>query len=254
MTHPFAQDMAETGVHFALRPNAGFNWFQVMGERASGTNLVRKLIELNVGITHTTGLGWKHGFPHMVAVPNDTVVVAAVRNAEDWALSMHKRPWHLAPEAQSRGFSDFIRAPWEGIVDGVGHFAELHADQIPGCKGRALQMDRHPITGLPFDNLFALRRAKLAALTGLLNRNCSVVLMQMETIVSEPQAFMQLFRAATSTQPRQENWRAPKRRLGNNFKRAVAAQTPSAMSEADRAFMIGELDLDLEAALGYRYN
>lgn len=255
MTYPFAADMAQTGVHFALQPYTAFRWFQVMGERASGTNLIRKIIGLNARLLRTEGLGWKHGFPAMACIPSTVVVVVAVRHAEAWALSMHKRPWHLAAPAQAAGFSDFIRQPWEGVVDRLGDFETLHPELRHAATGRPLQFDRHPITGRAFDNLFALRRAKLAALMGLVERGASVVLVQMETVVQEPEAFMQVFRQATKTSPKRDDFRRPKRKLGHNFSRQVLApDTPKAMSAADRAFMKAELDLDLEGALGYRYD
>ncbi|MCH2164149.1 MAG: hypothetical protein MK098_05795 [Marinovum sp.] len=255
MQYSFASDMAESGVHFALAPNTVFRWFQVLGERGSGTNVVRKTIFLNAKLLRTEGMGWKHGFPMMVAVPSHFIAVAVVRDAEAWAISMHKRPWHLSPLAQHRGFSDFIRAPWEGIIDRPEDFSIMHPELVTGSEGRALQLDRHPITGKPFENLFALRRAKLAALVGLLERDISVVLVRMESVVNAPQLFMERFRTTTCVAAKRDFWRAPNRRMGNNFSRSVPIPpTPKEMPEVDRAFMRSELDLDLEAALGYRYD
>jgi hypothetical protein len=57
---------------------------------------------------------------------------------------------------------------------------------------------------------------------------------------------MQVFRMATKTNPKRDDFRKPKRQLGHNFSRqAPAPQTPRALSDADRAFMKAELDLDL---------
>ena len=255
MQYPFQDDMNTTGVHFQIQPYTALRWFQVLGERASGTNIIRKLVFLNAKLLRTEGLGWKHGFPTMVAVPSHTLVICAVRNAENWALSMHKRPWHLAPRSQHLGFSEFIRAPWDGIVDRPEDFETLHPEQVPGSIGRPHQLDRHPITGKAFENLFALRRAKLASLVGMLERDISVALVQMETVTGEPEAFLQTFRQATNTNPKRDVTRIPGRRMGNMFNRsAPCPPTPKAMNAEDRAFMKNELDLELEAALGYHYD
>jgi hypothetical protein len=56
-------------------------------------------------------LGWKHGFAQALAIPADLAVICVTRNAADWALSMHAKPWHAVPALQALAFSDFIRAP-----------------------------------------------------------------------------------------------------------------------------------------------
>lgn len=253
MPDPFAPDMGETGLLVHLAPDFAPVWVQVMGERASGTNMIRKLITMNTALRRTEGLGWKHGFPAMVAIPADLLVVVAVRHAEDWALSMHRRPWHLAPERQRAGFSEFLRAPWDSVVDRPADFETLHAEILPGAQDRPLQLDRHPVTGAPFPNLFALRSAKLRALAGLVARGASVVFVQMERARADPEGLLGALATATGTD-RTGPLRVPERAMGHAFSRACAVPTPDTMSEADRAFMRGALDLELEAAFGYRYD
>ncbi|WP_425038538.1 hypothetical protein [Primorskyibacter sp. S187A] len=256
MKYPFAEEMADTGLFLRLRPKAEFEMFQVMGERASGTNYIRKIMELNTTIRRTDALGWKHGFPTMVAIPPNLLTICAMRHAEAWALSMHKRPWHAHPNIQKLEFSEFIRSPWVGIVDRLGDFETLHDEIRPHVTGRTLELDRHPLTGAPFPNLFALRRAKLLSLVGMLNRDCSVALLQMETATMVPEALITALRMATGAEGKGPAFKTPKRRMGNNFRRSVAArpETPKAMSDDDRAFMRSQLDVELEAALGYVYD
>ncbi|MGX9354471.1 hypothetical protein ACS3SW_04720 [Roseobacteraceae bacterium S113] len=250
----FTTDMAQTGIHVGIHPKANPKWFQVMGERASGTNYVRKLTSMNLRMTRTEALGWKHAFPSMVAIPNDFLVICCVRNAHDWALSMHKRPWHLAPSSQAADFSSFIRAPWKGIVDRPEDFEQIHEEALPGARGQLLQFDRHPITGSAFPNLFALRRAKLTALAGMMNRHHSVVFLQMEHVTAKPDEYLRTLQSALGTPFKHDHLKKPKRRMGNNFNRSVdAPETPKAMSEEDRAFMLSELDLRLERLMGYSY-
>ena len=227
--------------------------FQVMGERGSGTNVIRKLIERNTTAFRTEGLGWKHGFPVMPAIPQRLIVVCVVRDARKWALSMHKRPWHQDPRDQALGFSDFIRAPWRSVVDRPEDF-EAISDECPS-RGEVLQYDRDPITGLPFSSLFALRRAKLAALRGIANRGCSYAFVQMEHVLADPEDFMIRFREHFDLMPRPRPFQMISRSMGQNMSLSVEARpkTPDAMSEADLAFMRGELDLEDEALCGYDY-
>jgi len=230
--------------------------FQVIGERASATNLVRKLIEKNTMVGRTEALGWKHGAPHMVAIPRDFLVICVVRNAEAWALSMHKRPWHAHPDLQKLPFSEFLRAPWRGIVDRPPDFEQLHHEIADRVEGAELQLDRHPITGQRFANLFELRRVKLAAHLGFLNRDCNLLLVQAERVQADPERFAAWFLEVFGVDLRGQRIKGVTRRMGNRFRLSVAerAETPDALSPEDRAFLREQLDLDTEAALGYTYS
>lgn len=225
--------------------------FQVIGERASGTNFVNRIIRQNMALRPTKALGWKHGFPHMLAIPPTCAVVCAVRNPVDWVLSMHKRPWHAHPDLQALAFSDFIQAEWHSIVDGAGHFPALKpgSDRI----GQDLQLDRHPITGQRFANIFKLRTAKLQALMGMVHRDCTVIFVQMEHATQQPHDFLTWLADACALAPPPSDLKLPGRRLGNRFTRSTAARpvTPDALSSADSTFMHAQLDSATEAALGY---
>ncbi len=227
--------------------------FQVLGERASGTNVVRKTISQNVKIKRVDSLGWKHGFPHMVAVPNNLIVICVVRNAWNWALSMHKRPWHADPEIQKLGFSDFVRSEWRSIVDRPTDFDFLHEELK--TTGTPLQYDRHPITGLPFPNLFALRQAKLQALVGIANRECSYVFVTLESFNKDPLHFVTTLCDTFDLVRRPREFRTVERRMGNLHNRAVKTVPKSSDDEFHRdfVFMIDTLDIDLETRLGYQY-
>ena len=227
--------------------------FQVLGERGSGTNLIRKLIQQNADIFRTEGLGWKHGFPVMVAIPRRMVVVCAFRNAADWAISMYKRPWHAHPDMQRLTFSEFLRAEWRSIVDRPADFEMIHPEI--DAQGQVLQFDRHPLSGRPFENLFALRRAKMAAVLGMLNRDCHVALIQMEAMTQDPEAVVGALRTAYNVAPKGAVFKHPKRRMGHNFNLTVKERevAPERLSDEDHTFMLSQLDLATEKALGYRY-
>jgi hypothetical protein len=229
--------------------------FQVLGERGSATNLVRKLIEKNAPLMRTEALGWKHGIPGMVAIPGDFLVVAVVRDARAWALSMHKRPWHADPSHQALPFGAFIRAEWRGIVDRVEDFEMVHPEIKDRIAGQPLQLDRHPISGKPYPNLFALRRTKLAGLLGFLNRECNLLLLRAETVQADPAAFVTWFLKETGLPPKAGKIEGVKRRLGTRFNLSVSEreETPAALGPDDMEFLRANLDAAQEAALGYSY-
>lgn len=231
--------------------------FQVIGERGSSTNLARKLIERNIVLERSDALGWKHAPPRMVAIPRDLLVIGVIRNAESWALSMHKRPWHLDPRLQVFDFSRFIRSPWVGIVDRPTDFPELDAGLHDRVQGLELQMDRHPITGQPYSNLFEMRRIKLASMLGMLNRGCHMVLAKAEVIQQDPEGYVQFLCDEVGLPMAREKVQRIKRRLGTRFSLSVPEEvrgkTPKKMSPADRAFMIQALDMPLEEMVGYSY-
>ncbi|MFW2541927.1 hypothetical protein ACN2XU_04735 [Primorskyibacter sp. 2E107] len=252
--------MPETPVHigpsgfFAIkRIDKPMQQFQVLGERASGTNLLRKTIEKNLDIQRTEGLGWKHGFPQMVAIPERLLVLCIVRNAADWARSMYKRPWHGHPELQKRAFPDFIRHQWVTIVDRPADFEMIHPELA--VKGAALQLDRDPISGLAYDNLFALRTAKLRALAGMANRGRNIVFIRMEDFTADPERMLKKLSEEFDISPKRPFYKPVLRRLGTRFNPAVndRPDPPNPMRDADRAHMLAHLDADIEASFGYTY-
>lgn len=249
--------LRETGRLYHPVHDVPLTHFQVFGERASATNLVRKLIEKNIEIENAIGLGWKHSVPRMVAIPKSNLIVGVVRHAEAWALSMHKRPWHLDPRLHVFDFSRFIRTPWRGIVDRPTDFEELPRKLRDQVNGMPLQMDLHPITGRPYNNLFQMRAIKMASLLSFMNRGCNVVLLKAEQVQEDPEGFVDWFSETLSLKRRSETFQGIHRRLGNRHKLAVPDElrgsTPKEMSRQDRKFMRSALDMQLEELVGYTY-
>ncbi|GHF55850.1 hypothetical protein [Seohaeicola zhoushanensis] len=242
-------DFAQTGL-LIRRTGPVPKRFQVLGERSSGTNYLSRLLSRNSTMESTEAAGWKHGHPSALAIPADVAVICLVRHAEDWARSMHSKPWHATPALQELGFSAFLRAPWTSIVDRARYF-----EAKSGLVGQPLQADRDPLTGKICANLFALRRSKLTGLLTYLNRDCTMALVRLEALQAEPEAMTNRLLAALGLPARTAPFKGVNKRLGAKFKPAIPVRpmTPDRFSEADRAFMISQLDLELEARLGYRY-
>lgn len=249
---PIPEDFAETGLAIRRVGDTPLRRFQVLGERSSGTNLLRRLMMRHSPLEASEALGWKHGFPHMLAVPPDLAVLGIVRNAADWARSMHAKPWHTTPDMQRLDLSRFLRAPWETVVDRARYFGGPSARPL---VGQPLQYDRDPVTGAAFPNLFALRRAKLGALAGMFRRDCTMVLLRMEDMQTNPERVMTAICVGLSLPTPDTPFKPIERRLGSKFKPAVDGrpETPPALSDVDMAFLRAQIDTAQEWAFGYSY-
>lgn len=243
-------EFRETG--WQINRTAKTRAYQVFGERSSGTNFVKRLIGRNSPLHPTEKMGWKHGFPQMTAIPSQIAIVCVVRDARAWALSMHAKPWHSPPAMQALPFKHFIRSEWATIADRGRYFPSV---EKLGGEGQPLQIDRHPLTGQPFANLFALRRAKMNGLLSYYNRGCTVVFCRLDAVHAAPEAFLADLHAGLKVAPPEHGFRPIHKRLGAKFLPAIQPRpdTPKTLSASELQFMRDQLDLEQEAALGFDY-
>ena len=245
-------EFAKTGFFARIRPDAQITRFQVLGERSSGTNYASRLIGKNTSLDPDTPLGWKHGFPDYRDMPADLLIIAMVRHAGAWSRSMHKRPWHTRAEMQKLEFSEFLRATWDTSFDHAKYFPD---EVARGLLGAALTADLDQDTGAAFDNVFALRRAKLTALLAGASRPGNFILLRMEPMIAEPEPTLMAILDAARVSLNGAGYRGIFKRLGTNFNSKVEPRpkTPNRLSEDDRVFMRSQLDADQERLLGYSY-
>jgi hypothetical protein len=213
---------------------------------------VSRLLGRNSDLSPIDALGWKHGFPQVMAIPSDLAVICVVRNAESWALSMFSKPWHTSQQMQKMGFSEFIRAPWDTTIDRPRYFEDARQK---GIVGQPLQQDRHPLTGEKFTNLFALRQAKLTGLLSYLNRDCTCILVNMEAAQNATEISADRMLSFLDQPARERPFRPVVKRLGAKFKASVKdrPEPPAGLSDEDRAFLIANVDIETETRLGYDY-
>jgi len=175
-----------------------------------------------------------------------------VRRADDWLRSMHTKPWHCSSALQSLEFSDFIRAEWDTIIDRPRYF---EGAQDAGEVGQPLMQDRHPLTGARFENLLALRHAKLQALLSFARRDCAFILLRMEDVIAAPEQTLARIANALSPTIMNDSYRPVVKRLGAKFKPNVPNRpaTPATLPEADRDWLRHAIDGAQERHLGYAY-
>lgn len=248
---PLPPTFAKTGFAATPATRDKIELFQVLGERGSGTNFVSKVLALNTSLSPSDLLGWKHGFPHMVGVPFNMGVICVVRRADDWARSLFETPWHSTPHLQALDFSAFLRAPWDTVVDKPKYFKGM---MQPYMRMAALQHDRDPITGAMFENIFALRKAKLAGLFSMLGRDCPAIVLRMEEFQRDPEAGLDQICASFGVR-RNAKFEPFLKRQGWRFRTAVENRPPlpDAWTPEDYAYLKAQVDPDQEAAMGYTY-
>lgn len=217
---------------------------QIFGERCSGTNWIAELLRRNLpGIRIVDDFGWKHGWPPEHPGPSpDCIFVIVHRDPFDWLQSLHRMPWHAAPELRGVPFGQFVRTPWRCLwgadVDSVDE----------DRRGTEMLHERDPATGAPFANAMRLRAAKARAWDALRSVVTHHLGVRYEGVLADPRAFVRDF--AVRFGLRRWPWfRAVTTWKGGRDKFVPKAAPP--IQPSDLAWILSELDIDLERAHGY---
>ncbi len=247
-----AGDLLEFGIKIFKINDIRPTKFCIVGERCSGTNLAQFLVS-----KHFPNLrfrpeifGWKHGFPQKIGYAEDTLIIVLARDVFSWIKSLYRKPWHSTDLVQQRSFSAFIRGSWETDILPPQHFGIEPRDAI---AGRALQLDRHPITGRTFETPLDLRNVKYQSYLGLKNREVNVAIIQMETLIRDPKLFLTCLAISFDLSIRGKV-QLPELILGQ-YNRIIPlpSPVPAEISTADTSFILQQLDLLTEAEIGYSY-
>ena len=260
--------------------------FQVMGERCSGTNYLHSLMINNTTLQRSEYLGWKHSFASAQFIPRDLLPIVVFRNPNAWIKSMFRKPWHRAEGVRELPFSEWLRKPFttsidhdlwnENLLNHYSHWSEIigaakvaqrtarivarnriglkinkSPDNVPGfAKGAPHQQDRHPLTGLPFADILALRNAKVESSLSYRNRECSYAFVQYEVIKEAPERFFaqlqqQLGITAKTPLEQTTKW------LGEMANPRKVANSETEASADDLAYIRANLSAEQERDLGY---
>ena len=177
-----------------------------------------------------------------------SLVVCVFRDAVSWLESLHRKPFHTRAVMRNLAFSDFIRHPWDSVIDRPSH---MGFKKRPGIKGQVLQKDRHPLTGEMFANACALRNAKNAGFLSFAKRDVNYCFVRMEDFLNDKAVALGRISDAfglgfDGTVIDSEGDMGSGSFTGE--KRADFVPSPE-----DLAFIRSELDPGIEARLGYDY-
>lgn len=129
----------------------------IRGERCSGTNYLRCLINQNINID-VIDLGWKHSylniFDKKLVNQNDYLVIFIFRNPVDWVKSLYNNPWHFEEKHKKvKNIDKFIRYEQKQVIQGFSEFKEYD-------QNIELYWERHPFTLEKPKNICQLRNWK----------------------------------------------------------------------------------------------
>lgn len=221
--------------------------FQVFGERRTGTNYVARLMSDNLDITETTKYGWKHTYPTMPCIARSALIVVVVRAPLAWLSSLHNRPF--AKSHEGLAFPEFLRSEWydQYRAKDFGH-ARWGYGGMPRDRAIANQLDRHPITGARFANPLEMRTIKNQCFLGLMSRESNCVVVDYDVANDTPVEMVREIADAFDIAVRADVAVPGHVGAKGHQKPRVTAKD---MSADDLVFIRDNLDLTLEARLGY---
>jgi hypothetical protein len=212
-------------------------YFNIKGERCSGTNYLEKLIVSNLKIEVKHTIGWKHGWfePREAAkLQQEFLTIVIFRNFTDWIRSLYLQPWHLVVGSNTT-FRKFIsmKVLNDFGVNGSGVNKEL--------------LDRHPFTFESPKNLFETRKWKGEHFLSLRNIVPNIHYIKYEDLVANPEKIVKEINDKWFNIDYEfQNWTNYKSTKDPYVKRTYAD-----ISEDDKNFIIKNIDWDLEARMGY---
>ena len=218
---------------------------QIFGERCSGTNFVAQLLRRNLPrLQLTDRFGWKHGFAQTIedGAP-DCAFVVVVRDPFDWVRSLHRKPWHAGHSLRDRSLAEFLREPWWCEW---GRDMDLeHGDPRVGTE---MMHERDPSTGERFANVMQLRASKLRNWLALQARVRHHVVVRYEDVFHDPKAFVR--NVAKRLGMRRWPWYRAVKNFKGGRERFVRKEYDD-LPDADRRWVLQQLDPDVERAAGY---
>lgn len=229
-------------------------YVQIFGERCSGTNYLARLIDKNFGpVGITTSFGGKHWFikdheprgrpnrstdlecVRRLTDSDDTLFLVIFRDPIDWLRSLHDRPYH-APGHWNLPFADFLRKPW----------LCWEAERV-----NALWPERGPYFIEDAENVVRLRSQKIRHLTELEGTVSNVAFVNYEALLEDLGALAEIadrFGIPPSRRPLLDETHAFGHGAGQTF---VGPRDYPPVARQDLRFILRNLDLDLEASIGY---
>ena len=221
---------------------------QIFGERNSGTNHLRRLIEENMhepnnilGAYSTKNnpentakrFGYKHYYVNPKKLESnqaDTLFLVIYKNPYTWIRSTMVKPYHFKASLEKKTIEDLPELQLVG----------------PDYRGRPIP-DVHPDTGDNI-NIFDLRHHKIVNWENLINQVDNVVYVNYEHLLLEPTQIIQkildnygsLFNCTT----------APEHRTDNKYLEKYV--NPEPFSDREMEFMNANINWDSEELAGYK--
>lgn len=229
-----------------------FREFKVLGERCSGTNHAKALIEKNLPLVERSGCCWKHGIadPDVFHKNRDLLFVLVVRNVPDWLRSLHLTPHHLSPVMRGLSLGEFIRHEVRSVLDLSSNISPLDP-----MFGSPLVENEFPFSkesgpdGL-FGNLLHLRNYKHHLWLDAVAKVPKSLALRHEDLVFDPECCLRRVAELVAMPPPKlvEQVKSYKgQRAMGDFKPLQYAD----FTQEEANFILEQVDVALETQLGY---
>ena len=224
--------------------------YKLYGERCSGTNYIRALVERNLpDLLFGNEYNFeKHNFVNPAYVRETELGLVVIRNAMDWLASLHRNPHQVGTWSEALDFAGFLRHEWSGVFNG-----DLINDQKQlDIRGQELLLDRHPVTGARIRNVVQLRNLKVQSQLKVRHLYPTWMIVRYETVRDAPNLFIHnLARLTGHKMPKtlqnvSEDMSMPSGAGRRHFPYAT-------FTSEDLDFVARNLDLQQEQALGFKY-
>lgn len=124
----------------------------ILGERCTGTNYLKKLMDTNFNLKETNNYGWKHFFGFSDYKNSDNVLfIGIVRDPFQWLGSLNKKKHHFPPHLKKNMRSLLVK-PFFSIYDSKEQYSDKY--------GREIMEDRNIYTKKRYNNIIDLRNTK----------------------------------------------------------------------------------------------
>ena len=224
--------------------------FRIYGERCSGTNFVRALIERNIpALSFGNSYNWeKHNFINVAYALETEIAIVVVRNALTLLQSIRRNPHQVAPWYKTAYFSTFLQHEWSGIFNGELIEGQRHLD----IKHKELMFERHPVTGQRIANVVQLRNLKVQSQLKVLTLFPTWMIVRYEDVRDAPSDF--IANLARLTRQRASVDLGPVPENMSQLSGSGRNHLPYSEFSADDLRFVGrELDLVQEMAIGFSY-
>ncbi len=123
----------------------------ILGERCTGTNYLKKLMDTNFNLKESNKFGWKHFFGFSDYKDSDNVLfIGIVRDPFQWLGSLNKKKHHFPPHLK-KNMRSILLNPFFSIYDSKEHGEKY---------GKEIMEDRNIYTGKRYYNIVDLRNNK----------------------------------------------------------------------------------------------
>ncbi len=224
--------------------------YKLFGERCSGTNFIRALIDRNLpDLTFANSYNWeKHNFINPAYVKTTEVALVVIRSALDWFRSLYRNPHQVGLWYQSVDFSEFLRHEWSSIINGE----LIEGQELLDIRHRELMFDRHPVTGGRIANVVELRNLKVQSQLKVRHLYENWMIVSYEEARDDPEDFIAELARLAGLRPCDEF--VPVHENMTMFSGAGREHLPyPEYCRNDLRFLANALDLRQEHEVGFEY-